>query len=342
MPAGQDPGPRLRSAVGTPERRFQKSGRLPQGQDRARQPCPHRRLERILACGAERLRPHRHRAVQTGPASSQALPLGPYHAVQPEALPAGNSPYRREQTPQALCGRVQLQAQPKNHGLSLPSNLPLDVVKLDRSLTANFDRDKERRAMFAATIALAKEAGLTAVAVGIETNRQLALARELECAVGQGFLLQIPASPEEVRLRDTVGSVTSAPWRPLVRLGSSNRRLSTTRSASTRRVPRPGLRQRWSRTGCDWAWAAARPSRTCFPQSPSAATPACAASQPLRPPLRLRALSASWCSLSTRWASWTWRSTVRIRSTSRGGSSRAAAAHTRARRSWPRPPGASW
>ncbi len=108
--------------------------------------------------------------------------------------------------------------------LSLPSNLPLDVVKLDRSLTANFDRDKERRAMFAATIALAKEAGLTAVAVGIETNRQLALARELECAVGQGFLLQIPASPEEVRLRDTVGSVTSAPWRPLVRLGSSNRR----------------------------------------------------------------------------------------------------------------------
>ena len=48
--------------------------------------------------------------------------------------------------------------------------------------------------MFAATIALAKEAGLTAVAVGIETNRQLALARELDCAVGQGFLLHGPAS----------------------------------------------------------------------------------------------------------------------------------------------------
>ena len=46
--------------------------------------------------------------------------------------------------------------------------------------------------MFAATIALAKEAGLTAVAVGIETNRQLALARELDCAVGQGFLLHRP------------------------------------------------------------------------------------------------------------------------------------------------------
>jgi len=98
--------------------------------------------------------------------------------------------------------------------LGLPSNMPLDLVKLDRGLTENFHQDKDRRAMFAATIALAKEAGLTAVAVGIETNRQLALARELDCSVGQGFLLHGPA-----------GSVTSAPWRPLVRLrGNDDRR----------------------------------------------------------------------------------------------------------------------
>jgi diguanylate cyclase (GGDEF)-like protein/PAS domain S-box-containing protein len=108
--------------------------------------------------------------------------------------------------------------------LGLPSNLPLDVVKLDRALTGSFHRDKDRRAMFAATIALAKEAGLTAVAVGIETNRQLALARELDCAVGQGFLLHGPASADRVRLRGTAGAVTSAPWRPLVRLRGSDRR----------------------------------------------------------------------------------------------------------------------
>jgi diguanylate cyclase (GGDEF)-like protein/PAS domain S-box-containing protein len=109
--------------------------------------------------------------------------------------------------------------------LGLPSNLPLDVVKLDRTLTESFHQDKDRRAMFAATIALAKEAGLTAVAVGIETNRQLALARELDCSVGQGFLLHGPASPDRVHLRGSSGSVTSAPWRPLVRLrGSGNRR----------------------------------------------------------------------------------------------------------------------
>jgi diguanylate cyclase (GGDEF)-like protein/PAS domain S-box-containing protein len=109
--------------------------------------------------------------------------------------------------------------------LGLPSNLPFDLVKLDRALTSSFHQDKERRAMFAATIALAKEAGLTAVAVGIETNRQLALARELDCAVGQGFLLHGPASPDRVRLKGGGGSVTSAPWRPLVRLrGSANTR----------------------------------------------------------------------------------------------------------------------
>jgi diguanylate cyclase (GGDEF)-like protein/PAS domain S-box-containing protein len=102
---------------------------------------------------------------------------------------------------------------------ALPRDVPIDVVKLDRVLTTSFDRDKERRAMFAAAIALAKEARLTAVAVGIETNRQLALARQLDCSVGQGFLLQGPAAADRVRLRDPVGAVTSAPWRPLVRLG---------------------------------------------------------------------------------------------------------------------------
>jgi diguanylate cyclase (GGDEF)-like protein/PAS domain S-box-containing protein len=112
------------------------------------------------------------------------------------------------------------------HSLGLPSNMPIDVVKLDRLLIGTFDRDKDKRAMFAATIALAKEAGLTAVAVGIETERQLTLARELNCAVGQGFLLHGPAAPEQVRLRGAhaAGSVTSPPWRPRVRLGGSDRR----------------------------------------------------------------------------------------------------------------------
>jgi EAL domain-containing protein (putative c-di-GMP-specific phosphodiesterase class I) len=107
--------------------------------------------------------------------------------------------------------------------LSLPRNLPLDMLKLDRELVQSFDRDKSWRAVFAATIALAHEARLTAVAVGIETKRQLALARELDCSMGQGFLLHSPAPPTGLRLREAPEAITSAPWRPLVRLRGSSR-----------------------------------------------------------------------------------------------------------------------
>src|SRR5271155_4132803 len=63
--------------------------------------------------------------------------------------------------------------------LSLPGSLPLNTLKLDRSLIHGFERHKDRRAMVVAALALARESGLTAIAVGIETNRQLQLAREL-------------------------------------------------------------------------------------------------------------------------------------------------------------------
>jgi diguanylate cyclase (GGDEF)-like protein/PAS domain S-box-containing protein len=108
--------------------------------------------------------------------------------------------------------------------ISLPRNLPLDMIKLDRGLIQSFERDRDTRAMVAAMIALAHEAGLIAVAVGIETIRQMALARELDCSVGQGFLLHRPDSPERLRFAGEAGAVTSAPWRPRVRLGDGSRR----------------------------------------------------------------------------------------------------------------------
>jgi len=108
--------------------------------------------------------------------------------------------------------------------LSLPRNLPLDMLKLDRELIQVFEHDRETRATVAAMIALAHEAGLLAVAVGIETQRQLSLARELNCTLGQGFLLHRPDAPEHLRLAGAAGTVTSAPWRPRVRLGGNGRR----------------------------------------------------------------------------------------------------------------------
>ena len=108
--------------------------------------------------------------------------------------------------------------------LSLPGSLPLNMLKLDRSLIHGFERHKDRRAMVVAALALARESGLTAIAVGIETNRQLQLARDLNCAVGQGFLLHRPDAPERLRLREPAGAIRSPPpWRPIVRLRGTSR-----------------------------------------------------------------------------------------------------------------------
>ncbi len=108
--------------------------------------------------------------------------------------------------------------------LSLPGTLPLDMLKIDRSLIAGFDRDKRTQAMVVGMIELARAAGLETVGVGIETQRQLALARQLGCTLGQGFLLHRPDAAERLRLGDAAGTVRSpAPWRPLVRLRGSSR-----------------------------------------------------------------------------------------------------------------------
>jgi len=109
--------------------------------------------------------------------------------------------------------------------LSLPGSLPLDILKLDRGLIHDFERDLATRAMVRAVAALTRDSQVTAIAVGIETSGQLALARKLDYDVGQGYLLRQPDSPERLRLRDHHGAVTSAPWHPTVRIrGESHRR----------------------------------------------------------------------------------------------------------------------
>ena len=176
----------------------------------------------------------------------------------------------------------------RDSSITLPRNLPLDMLKLDRGLIQSFERDRETRAMVAAMIALAHKAGLTAVAVGIETNRQLALARELDCTVGQGFLLHRPDSPERLRLTGDAGAVTSAPWRPRVRLGESSRRTLSDAGRGRAAQARGGLARRpsWFRTACAWASARARRWPTCCRRSASAPrrSQACAAWPPRRRP----------------------------------------------------------
>jgi EAL domain-containing protein (putative c-di-GMP-specific phosphodiesterase class I) len=69
-----------------------------------------------------------------------------------------------------------------------------DMIKLDVSLTRDIDRDRARRAMAAALISFADEMGLTIVAEGIETPRELKTLRALGVRMGQGYYLARPSA----------------------------------------------------------------------------------------------------------------------------------------------------
>jgi predicted signal transduction protein with EAL and GGDEF domain len=75
--------------------------------------------------------------------------------------------------------------------------LPLDTMKLDRSLIRDIAHDPRDRAIVAAMIAMARALDLKVIAEGIETEAQLAVLAEEGCDVFQGFLRSGPVSAEE-------------------------------------------------------------------------------------------------------------------------------------------------
>jgi diguanylate cyclase (GGDEF)-like protein/PAS domain S-box-containing protein len=75
---------------------------------------------------------------------------------------------------------------------------PFDVLKVDRSFVAE---SESVNALAPTIVDLATRFGMTAIAEGIETIEQLERIKDLGCALGQGFLMHRPASPEEVAAR---------------------------------------------------------------------------------------------------------------------------------------------
>ncbi|RBY86186.1 bifunctional diguanylate cyclase/phosphodiesterase [Blastococcus sp. TF02A-26] len=71
-------------------------------------------------------------------------------------------------------------------------HLPADELKLDRSLTADVDRDPRAAAIVQHTVALAHDLGLTLVAEGVETLATSATLARLGCDVAQGFAIARP------------------------------------------------------------------------------------------------------------------------------------------------------
>jgi EAL domain-containing protein (putative c-di-GMP-specific phosphodiesterase class I) len=76
--------------------------------------------------------------------------------------------------------------------LRLLADLQPDVVKLDRSLVHRIERDRGRRAIMRALLALAQDLGMTLVAEGVETGDELSVLADLGIRHFQGYLVARP------------------------------------------------------------------------------------------------------------------------------------------------------
>ena len=83
------------------------------------------------------------------------------------------------------------------------SVLPVDTLKIDRSLVAGLDTAPAGEALVSAAVAVAHSLGLRVVAEGIETVAQREALGALGCDAGQGFLLArpLPAADLSASLR---------------------------------------------------------------------------------------------------------------------------------------------
>ncbi len=74
--------------------------------------------------------------------------------------------------------------------------LPLDMLKIDRSFIHRLDGSAASLSTVHAIIGLAQQLGLKTVAEGVETEQHLSQLREIGCELMQGFLLASPLEPQ--------------------------------------------------------------------------------------------------------------------------------------------------
>ena len=74
-------------------------------------------------------------------------------------------------------------------------DLPVDVLKIDRSFTSRLPGDQP---MFAFIVELARAIGATTVVEGVETDEELRLVTELGCDEAQGYFLSRPLAQDAV------------------------------------------------------------------------------------------------------------------------------------------------
>ncbi|WP_174291357.1 EAL domain-containing protein [Sphingomonas bacterium] len=87
--------------------------------------------------------------------------------------------------------------------LAYLASLPIDYLKIDRSLVGGIEGDNRAQVVVRGAIDMARSLGLTVIAEGVETAAQRDLLAATGCAVYQGFLLAPPL--DEAALMALVG-----------------------------------------------------------------------------------------------------------------------------------------
>lgn len=82
--------------------------------------------------------------------------------------------------------------------LSRLREMPVKVLKIDRSFVSNVHEDRAAASIVTAFLELANGLGMTTLAEGIETADELAFLQQRECALGQGFYFSRPVPAEEI------------------------------------------------------------------------------------------------------------------------------------------------
>ncbi len=84
--------------------------------------------------------------------------------------------------------------------LGLLKNLPVDVIKIDRSFFTGSKHKKRTKTVVGNVLRMAKELGIQTVAEGVETQEHIELLRSLQCDMVQGYYYAKPMPAEELIL----------------------------------------------------------------------------------------------------------------------------------------------
>ena len=75
--------------------------------------------------------------------------------------------------------------------------LPMDLLKLDRVLVKDLDKDRKNLAIVRAALDIGHALGIEVVAEGVQTREEFEELRKLGCDVGQGNYWWGPLPPDE-------------------------------------------------------------------------------------------------------------------------------------------------